>query len=342
MQKDPAMKRVRAIVFDRETNGIVSLALDEVAVPEVGPTDLLIEPHYVGICGSDIEQLHGRMPETFLINYPHTLGHEWVGLVRACGSSVTDFSIGQRVIGHGHLGGNEWFGVTHDGAMAEQFVVPEAMCFAVPGSISDRTAATIEPFACVVQGAKKSGGVSPGDLVHIHGLGTIGLCFVVYAVACGAHVTVFDFSEFRRDLAVELGAAVAVAPGSESAAERRGRATISIEASGHPSAIAAAIESAGHEGRVLLMGVSATREHPVRLALVQQRDLTIKSSTGAPESIWPTALRFLEQARVSLEPIVTTIVPLSDYEHAFALAQDTATQVKVLVEPRTFFAGSEG
>jgi hypothetical protein len=39
-----------------------------------------------------------------------------------------DFEIGDLVIGHRELGGNEWFGVTQDGAMADVFAVAQDVC----------------------------------------------------------------------------------------------------------------------------------------------------------------------------------------------------------------------
>src|SRR5699024_3614865 len=152
---------------------------------------LVVRPSYVGLCGTDIEQIHGRLPESFIVNYPHTLGHEWSGIVVAKGSDVAEFSVGDRVLGHGHLGGNDWFGVTHDGAMSEQFIVPASMCFSVPENVTLKTAAMIEPFACVLQALTKIGGTNSSDTVHIYGLGAIGLSAVVQTVKTGATVVVF-------------------------------------------------------------------------------------------------------------------------------------------------------
>src|SRR3546814_1839833 len=67
--------------------------------------------------------------------------------------------------------GNDWFGVTHDGAAAEIFTVPAALCFQVPQNASLLSAAVIEPFACVLQALTEAGGVNAADTVHIHGLG---------------------------------------------------------------------------------------------------------------------------------------------------------------------------
>jgi threonine dehydrogenase-like Zn-dependent dehydrogenase len=165
---------------------------------------------YVGICGTDAEILHGRMPDTFLINYPHSLGHEWSGTVEAVGAEVTRFQPGDRVLGHGHLGGNDWFGVTHDGAAAEIFTVPASLCFHVPDNTSLLSAAVIEPFACVLQGLTSVGGVNAADTVHVHGLGAIGLNALLQGHHAGAQVVVFDPSAVRRKRALELGAVAAL------------------------------------------------------------------------------------------------------------------------------------
>ena len=56
------------------------------ALRPMGATDLRVRLAFVGICGTDVEILHGRMPATFEINYPHSLGHEWSGVVEDVGA----------------------------------------------------------------------------------------------------------------------------------------------------------------------------------------------------------------------------------------------------------------
>ncbi|UOR01365.1 alcohol dehydrogenase catalytic domain-containing protein [Leucobacter allii] len=328
-----AAGEIGAVVVRRARSGAIAAGFERVLRPEPGPGELLIEPSHIGICGSDLEQLHGRMPATFSINFPHILGHEWVGRVAEVGSDAGEYSVGQRVLGHGHLGGNDWFGVTHDGAMADAFAVPSSMVFPVPDGVSDLTAALIEPFACVMQALKRLGGIGAGDIVHIHGLGTIGMCALVQAVTAGAAVSVFEPSELRRGTALALGAVRAFVPGTAEAETVRGEATIAIEASGHPAAMSGALESAGHEARVLFMGVSTPREHPARLGRVQAMDLTVMSSTGAPVGIWPSAIRAVDRAGIDLAPLVTSVLPFSECAEGIARAQNPSTDIKVLLTP---------
>lgn len=316
------------------SDGRVSASYRTIDPPVVGGVQLLIRPAFVGICGSDLEQVAGHMPRTFAINYPHVLGHEWSGEVVAVGADTTGFGAGDRVIGHGDLGGNRWFGVTHDGAMAELFAVDAAVCFRLPPDMELLNAALVEPFACVVQAFDTIGGVNAAHRVHVHGLGAIGLCAVIQAAIAKAHVVAIDPSSKRRELALSLGAEVAVDPAhAEAMAALAAGADLVIEASGAPPAQAAALESAATDGRVLFMGVSDPRAAPARLGLIQQRNLTLTSSTGAPRRAWPSALRILERHRVDLTPLVSATYPFADCEQALARAADRGRETKVLLHP---------
>jgi len=314
--------------------GTVSAGYRVIERPTPGPGQLLIRPAYVGICGSDLEQLADHMPETFVINYPHVLGHEWSGEVVEVGPQVDDFEAGDRVIGHGDLGGNRWFGVTHDGAMAELFAVDGAVCLRLPAGMGLLSAALVEPFACVVEAIRKVGGVNAAHQVHVHGLGAIGLCAVIQAAITKASVVAIDPSHKRRELALSLGAELAVDPAdTEAMTALAAGADVVVEASGAPPAQAAAVESGAADGRVLFMGVSVPRAVPARLGLIQQRNLTLTSSTGAPSGAWPSALRMLERHRVDLTPIVSTTFSFAECKEALARAADRGRETKVLLHP---------
>ncbi|MFE7416295.1 zinc-binding dehydrogenase [Rhodococcus sp. NPDC057529] len=319
-------------------DGAVTPFVHRRAPRSMGPRDLVVRLAFVGICGTDAEILHGRMPETFRITYPHSLGHEWSGIVEAIGAEVTEFRPGDRVLGHGHLGGNDWFGVTHDGAAAEVFTVPADLCFHVPPTTSMLSAAVIEPFACVLQALTTIGGVSAADTVHIHGLGAIGLNALMQSRHSGAQVIVFDPSPIRRQRALELGATGALDPTSGTIPELadiggRPYADLVIEASGNPIAQANALEGADVGGRILLMGVSRPTPVPARLGLIQERDLTVRTSVGAPAAIWPAAIRYVGHSRLDLSAIVSAVFPLSAGVEALAAAQDTRSHVKVMLAP---------
>ncbi|WP_228524985.1 alcohol dehydrogenase catalytic domain-containing protein [Actinomyces haliotis] len=75
----------------------------EIAVREVendlvvGPGQLRIAPHTVGICGSDVHYYtHGRIGR-YVVEAPMILGHEASGTVLEVGEGVEDFAVGDRV-----------------------------------------------------------------------------------------------------------------------------------------------------------------------------------------------------------------------------------------------------
>ncbi|MCX5043473.1 zinc-binding dehydrogenase [Aldersonia sp. NBC_00410] len=336
----PREEQTAAVTLSVDSvEGTVTPFVHKRAPAPMGSADITVRLAFVGICGTDAEILHGRMPDTFHINYPHSLGHEWSGVVEAVGRDVTAFRPGDRILGHGHLGGNDWFGVTHDGAAAEVFTVPASLCFHVPDNTTLLSAAVIEPFACVLQALTTAGGVSAADTVHIHGLGAIGLNALMQCRHAGAQVIVFDPSPVRRQRARDLGAAGALDPLTgeisdlATTIDGRPHADLVIEASGNPLAQANALEGAGAGGRVLLMGVSRPQAVPARLGLIQERDLVVRTSVGAPAPIWPAAIRYVRNSGIDLSAIVSRVFPLSQGVEALAAAQDSTSQVKVMLAP---------
>ena len=61
------------------------LEIADIAEPQPGPEDVLVEVHFVGMCGSDLNAYRGTFP---LMRYPRILGHEASGIVVARGAAV--------------------------------------------------------------------------------------------------------------------------------------------------------------------------------------------------------------------------------------------------------------
>ena len=260
---DRAAEQVSAVVAHRDADGLVTVHYEHKSAPTPGPGDLIVRPEFVGVCGTDLELLGGHLDGDFPISYPLTLGHEWSGTVLTVGPEVTGFSAGDLVIGHGVLGGNHWFGVTDDGAMAERFRVSARQCFRVPDGVSAQRAAMVEPLACVLAGLQSVGGADGSQLAVVFGCGTLGLAMVGLLHSTGAAVVAIDPSSQRRELAERVGADLTLAPatGSDLSAQMAtvfGVAGVDlvVEASGAPAAQAAALEVTGIGARVLYMGLS--------------------------------------------------------------------------------------
>src|SRR5881628_1723987 len=81
------------VTYDRKP---YSVQLREVAVPEIGDDDVLLEVAAVGVCGSDLHMWTGD--HSWNVAYPCILGHEFAGRISKVGSRVKNFEVGQRVV----------------------------------------------------------------------------------------------------------------------------------------------------------------------------------------------------------------------------------------------------
>ena len=117
----------------------LSVELREVPVPEPGAGDVILRVDGVGICGSDVHQYHNT--QSWRVDVPVTLGHEFCGTVAEVGGEVRGFKEGDRVAcetaaeidpnspltraGKYNLDpARRGFGYNVDGAMAEFVRVP--------------------------------------------------------------------------------------------------------------------------------------------------------------------------------------------------------------------------
>ena len=75
------------------------LALREIALPPqpVGPRDVKIRMHTVGVCGSDVHYYQHGGIGPYVVDQPMILGHEASGTVAEVGSEVTHLRPGDRV-----------------------------------------------------------------------------------------------------------------------------------------------------------------------------------------------------------------------------------------------------
>src|SRR5437868_12716914 len=177
-----------------------------------------------GICGSDLHIYHGRVQ----IEPGFIIGHEYVGTVVAKGDAVA-LEVGDRVLGTFHTACGTCFfcrrglyqkcdearvfghGATLgslQGTQAEMALVPRANLTLrrVPEGLSDAAAL----FAGDVMGtgyhAVVAAGIEPGDTCAVIGLGPVGLCAVMAALAAGAApVLAVDTVAERLDAARALG-----------------------------------------------------------------------------------------------------------------------------------------
>lgn len=195
--------------------GVAKIA--EIAEPQAGPGEVLIDLAYVGYCGSDLTSYRGLNP---LVSYPRVPGHEIAGTIAALGSGVEGLAVGQAVtvLPYFNCGtckacrsgkpnacpNNQTMGVQREGAMTRQVVVPAAKVIAVDG-LAIRDLALVEPCAVGFHAVRRAE-LTAGETVVVLGCGMIGLGVLLGALRAGARVIAVDLSDAKLEVARKLGA----------------------------------------------------------------------------------------------------------------------------------------
>jgi len=105
-------------------------------------------------------------------------------------------------------------------------------------------------------------------------------------------------------------------------------ASVVIEASGKPAAMATALEVAAFRARIVYIGIDVGGSAPARLGLFQSKELQARGIIGSP-GVWPQTLRFLSRSGVDLSPLVTSSYRLAEADQALDAVREDVSQVKV-------------
>jgi alcohol dehydrogenase (NADP+) len=195
---------------------------------DVGPTDVLIDIAFCGVCHTDVSRSRSEFGETF---YPIVPGHEIAGVVSAVGSDVRRFAVGDRV-GVGCLvdscrecdycragmepycrkgntltyNGLDRWGQRTRGGYSEKIVVDEAYVVRIPAAIPLEAAAPLLCAGITTYTPLRHWKAGPGMRVGILGFGGLGHVGVPISAALGAHTTVFEITADKEADAYRRGA----------------------------------------------------------------------------------------------------------------------------------------
>lgn len=335
---------MRAVVFPSPEQ----LSIEQVDDPACGAEDVIVQVSQAGICGTDLHIFHNE----YLSTFPLIAGHEFAGLVAEAGKEVTTLKRGDRVAVDPNLYCGECYfcrqeqanhclnwhgvGITRPGGFAEYVAVPARACYQVPESLTDTQAAFIEPLSCVIHALKRLR-VFPGDDVLIFGAGPMGLLLVQAMRNSGAsRIVVVEKEQDRRSLAIRLGATSAIAPDPDLAKVLHEQApyghAIVIDATGVPAVIQQALQFLKPRGQYLQFGV-APRGSTVQWEPygIFHKEWTIIGSFALCYT-FQSAVSWLASQRVEIEPLVSHILPLEEFQRGFQDFADGKT-LKVHIRP---------
>lgn len=313
------------------------LVLEDLPVPEPGPTDVVVRVTHAAICGTDLHIESWDDWARGAVVPPVVIGHEFVGRVVAIGSQVTGTAVGTRVAGeghvicgycrncragHGHLCRNTvGIGIHRNGGFAEFVAIPATNAYPVPDSIPDETAAILDPLGNAVHTALSYDLV--GEDVLITGAGPIGQMAAAVCRHAGArHVVVTDVQPGRLLIAEQMGATRAVEPGEDSLRSvmhdlgMTEGFDVALEMSGNPNAVSDVFAVINHGGSVALLGLFG---EPATVDLNQAilKGLTIKGIYGRKMfETWYKATAMLDSG-LDVTPVITHRFALEDHLLAF-------------------------
>ena len=329
-----------------------TLEVVDTPVPALGPTDVLLEIDFCGVCGSDLHMVIEGW------GTPDTIeGHEYVGTVAAVGKEVARWQPGDRVVGGASVRcgtcehcvdgrpslclergtpGLEPF----QGAFARYKKDDEAELLALPDAMSPRVAALSEPLAVALHAITRSG-IDHRQTALVFGAGPIGALLIAALRAKGVErVGVVEPNANRRELASAVGATDAYTPDQLTLFDQGDPGAVAddpydvvFECSGNRLAMEAGPSQLKRGGTLVLVGAGIERPRfdPNRILM---NELTITGAFVYDEGGFADALELLATGALPTDRLLEPgAVPLTGLQAAMEGLAAGRIGGKVLVAP---------
>jgi D-xylulose reductase len=341
---------MEAVVLERKHE----LTIRNIEISEsMGPRDVRIKIHTVGICGSDVHYYENGRIGPFVVAAPMVLGHEAAGTVIEAGDDVTNLRVGDRVCmepgipdpnsratreGKYNLDPAVRFWATPPvhGVLRPTVVHPADFTFRLPDNVTFEEGAMVEPLAIGMHASTKAQ-IKPGDVAVVVGAGPIGMVTALAALAGGcSRVIVSDTMQPKLDLAANLGAIVPVNVAHEKLSAVANKLTdnwgadIVFECSGNAHAAAAVFEPLKPGGCVVFVGMPpAPIDYDVVAGQIKEARV---EHVFRYAHVYPRVLALMSSGKIDVKPLITDRFEFRDSVEAFNFAlRMPATSVKAQI-----------
>lgn len=341
---------VQALVLEKKGE----LSLRDIDLPlEVGPDDVKISIHTVGVCGSDVHYYtHGAIG-SFVVREPMVLGHEAAGTVTAVGANVKNLKVGDRVcmepgvpnmnsratkLGIYNVDPDVRFWATPPihGVLTPEVVHPAAFTYKLPANVSFAEGAMVEPFAVGLQAATRAR-ITPGDVAVVIGCGPIGIMTALAALAGGcSRVYISDLSAPKLAIAGQYPGVhpvnITERPLAEVIAEETEGwgADVVFEASGSPRAYEGIFDIVRPGGTLVLIGMPVeTTKFDVAAAIIKEARI---ETVFRYANNFDRAVNLIASGKVDLKPLISETFDFARSIEAFdRAAKGLPTDVKLQI-----------
>ncbi|MBN1380080.1 MAG: zinc-binding alcohol dehydrogenase family protein [Deltaproteobacteria bacterium] len=324
-------------------------ALLEIEEPVPGPTDVVLDVKYLGLCGSDLNSYRGLMP---FVTYPRIPGHEISGIITDKGKAVPaslEIGVKATVSPYTHCGVcpacrqgrvnacefNQTLGVQSDGALTEKIAVSYEKIHSC-NNLSLKELALVEPLSVGYHGVNR-GRVTETDKVLVIGCGTIGIGAICGAFRKGATVIAADVDDAKLGMAKKFGAAYAVNSKTTDLKVFIAEFTqnegvdVVVEAVGATATFEVALELVAFAGRVVTIGYSK-QPAQIETQINVRKELDILGSRNALR-VFPSVISMFERKERPFTDIITQIYAFDKTPDAFADWDKNPGKVsKILIE----------
>ena len=308
------------------------LSMRDVARPEPNAGEALIRVSLIGVCSTDLELVKGYYP------YTGVLGHEFVGVVEACGDESW---LGRRVVGTinisldcdgscglrcpEHCPNRTVLGiVAKDGAMAEYVTLPTQNLLVVPEGVPDERAVFTEPLAAAVRITEQT--EVAGKRAAVIGPGRLGLLAAQVLRHAGADVTIVGRSPTSLELPKKLKFPTAHIDDELEPFD------LIVETTANPAGFAWAVNKVRPNGTILLKSTYADTAAPnfaALMATIVVNEITLIGSRCGP---FQPALDLLAADAIDVDCLVEQEYSLADGIEAFEHASRPSVR-KILLRP---------
>jgi threonine 3-dehydrogenase len=307
----------------------------DVAIPQIGLTDVLVKVKVASICGTDLHIYNWDRWAQGRIRPPLIPGHEFCGEVVAYGNEVTSVKEGDFVSAEMHVACGKCLqcrtgeahicqfvkiiGVDADGAFAEYVRIPESNIWKLDPAIPQEYASILDPLGNAVHTVLA--GEIASKTVAVTGCGPIGLFSIAVARAVGAS-TVFaiEVNQYRRRIAQQMKADFVLDPSNDDVTkivmEQTGGLGVDVvlEMAGHPTAIRTAFDVVRRGGRISLLGLTSK---PISLNFSEDiifKGITIQGINGRRMyQTWYQMTALLKSGKLDLHPVITDRMSMADF-----------------------------
>jgi len=348
------------------------MVVDDVAMPEPQPGEVLVKTLACGICGSDLHTLkhaHKLVAASeesgggfnMDLNRDVVMGHEFCAEIldygpgtekrfkegtRVCSMPVTVRPSGVCAVGYS----NEV-----PGGYSENMVLFEPLLLEVPNGLDTNLAALTEPTAVGFH-AVEMANLGKHEVPLVIGCGPVGLAVIMALKLKGlGPIIAADFSPRRRALAEEVGADIVINPAEHSPYTKwsevaskdvdgsdmppnplSGAATfrdgVYFECVGVPGVIDQMMAGAERGTRIVVVGVCMEQDQIKPLTAIN-KELNIQFVLAYTPEEFAASLLNIAEGNVNVEPMITGTVSIDDVPNAFEELGDPEVHAKILVKP---------